>query len=91
MNTVVVYDIASNRRRAHLRKFLKELGIRSQKSVFECRLDSQEIREIRTYCRDNLDLSADAVRIYRVCATCMDKAIIQGQGVTFTRLDWEIL
>ncbi|MBV5329717.1 MAG: CRISPR-associated endonuclease Cas2 [Chlorobium sp.] len=91
MNTVVVYDITSNRRRDHLRKFLKELGIRSQKSVFECRLDSREVREIRTYCRDNLDLSIDAVRIYRVCATCMDKAIIQGQGVTFTRLDWEIL
>jgi CRISPR-associated protein Cas2 len=91
MNTVVVYDIASSRRRAHLRKFLKELGIRSQKSVFECRLDSREVREIRTYCRDNLDFSVDAVRIYRVCATCMDKAIIQGQGVTFTRLDWEIL
>lgn len=91
MNTVVVYDIASDRRRGHLRKFLKELGIRSQKSVFECRLDSREVREIRTYCRDNLDLSVDAVRIYRVCATCMDKAIIQGQGVTFTRLDWEIL
>lgn len=91
MNTVVVYDIVSNRRRARFHKFLKELGIRSQKSVFECRLDAREVKEIRTYCRENLDLSEDAVRIYRVCATCMDKALIQGQGISFTRLDWEII
>lgn len=91
MNTVVVYDIVNNRARNKFRKFLKELGIRSQKSVFECRLDSREVREIRDYCRDNLDLSQDAVRIYRVCGHCMDKALIQGQGISFTRLDWVIL
>lgn len=91
MNTVVVYDIVSNRRRHRFQKFLKELGIRSQKSVFECRLDSREVRQIREYCRDNLDLAEDAVRIYRVCAPCMDKAMIQGQGLTFSRLDWQVL
>lgn len=91
MNTVVVYDIVSNRQRQRFQKFLKELGIRSQKSVFECRLDTREVREIRHYCRDNLDLKEDAVRIYRVCAGCMGKALIQGQGLTFSRLDWEVL
>lgn len=91
MNTVVVYDIACNRRRTRFHKFLKEIGIRSQRSVFECRLDPREIREIRLYCRDHLDLEKDAVRIYRVCATCMTKACIQGQGIVFSRLDWEVL
>lgn len=91
MNTVVVYDITSNKRRVKLQKFLKELGIRSQKSVFECRLDSREIREIRHYCRDHLNLKEDSVRIYRVCSTCMAKAMIQGQGLVFSRLDWEII
>lgn len=91
MNTVVTYDIVSNRRRNKLRQFLKELGIRSQKSVFECRLDSREIREIRHYCRDNLDLQEDSVRIYRVCSSCMAKAVIQGQGISFSRLDWVII
>ena len=91
MNTVIVYDIIDDKRRNRFRKFLKELGIRSQKSVYECRIDSREIREIRDYCRKSLDLQADAVRIYRVCSTCMDKALIQGQGVRFSRLDWVIL
>ncbi len=91
MNTVVVYDIVCNKRRARLHKFLKEMGIRSQKSVFECRLDSREVREIRHYCKSNLDLFEDAVRIYRVCSTCMNKARVQGRGLTFTQLDWEVL
>ena len=91
MNTIVTYDIAGNRRRDRFRKFLKELGIRSQKSVFECRLDDREIRQIRHYCRDHLDLREDAVRIYRVCSRCMAGAFIQGRGIMFSRLDWEVL
>lgn len=91
MNTVIVYDIASNRRRGRLSKFLKEMGIRAQKSVFECRLDGREIARIRAYCRRHLNLDQDTVRIYRVCSRCMAKAVIQGQGVHFSQLDWTIL
>ncbi len=91
MNTVITYDIADNKRRTKLSQFLKEIGIRSQKSVFECRLDRREIREIRYYCKKNLDLAKDSVRIYRVCSKCMAKAEIQGQGITFSQLDWIII
>lgn len=91
MNTVVVYDIVQNRTRTRFHKFLKELGIRSQRSVFECRLDEREIRQIRKYCLRNLDLDNDSVRIYRVCSRCMNKAVIQGLGVKFTQLDWCIV
>lgn len=91
MNTVIVYDIVCDRKRTRFHRFLKELGIRSQKSVFECRLDAREIRQIRLYCCDNLNLDEDAVRIYRVCSGCMDKAVIQGQGISFSRLDWEVI
>ena len=91
MNTIITYDITENRRRNKLRKFLKELGIRSQYSVFECRLDSSEIQIIRRYCSDHLNLLEDSVRIYRVCSRCIGKAEVQGQGVSFSRLDWAIL
>ncbi len=91
MNTIITYDIVGNRRRSRFHRFLKELGILSQKSVFECQLDSHEIRQIREYCREHLDLDEDAVRIYRVCRRCMDKAVIQGLGIKFSRLDWVIL
>lgn len=91
MNTIVVYDIVNNRTRTRFHKFLKELGIRSQRSVFECRLDNREIRQIRQYCLHNLDLANDSVRIYRVCSRCMEKAVIQGFGVKFSQLDWCII
>jgi CRISPR-associated protein Cas2 len=91
MNTVIVYDITNNKTRTRLHKFLRELGIRSQRSVFECRIDSVEIREIRKYCLNNLDLTKDSLRIYRVCSRCMNKAILQGQGVKFSQLDWCII
>lgn len=87
---IVVYDIVRNRHRARLRRFLKEIGIHAQKSVFECRLDDQEIRAIRRFCLKTLDLDEDSVRIYRVCEHCYEKAIIQGQGLTFSNLDWRI-
>lgn len=91
MNTVVTYDIVSDKRRNRFHRFLKELGIPSQYSVFECRLDPDEVAQIRHFCRDELDLNEDSVRIYRVCATCMEKAEIQGKGITFSRLDWAIV
>ncbi len=91
MNTVIIYDISGNRRRTRFHKFLKEMGIPSQRSVFECRLDDREISQIRRYCLQNLKLQEDAVRIYRVCPFCMDKARVQGRGVTFSQLDWCII
>ncbi len=91
MNTVITYDISNNKIRTRLHKFLKELGIHSQLSVFECRLDAREIRQIRRYCRDNIDFATDSVRIYKVCSGCMRKAVLQGQGVTFSQLDWVII
>lgn len=91
MNTVIIYDISGNRRRTRFHKFLKELGIPSQLSVFECRLDDRELRLIRRFCLRNLDQKEDSVRIYRVCSRCMRKAVVQGSGVVFSQLDWAIL
>jgi len=91
MNTVVTYDISGNRTRRRFHAFLKEIGIRSQLSVFECRLDDHEIRQIRKYCLAHLDLETDSVRIYRVCSRCMGKAVIQGRGVKFSQLNWRIV
>lgn len=91
MNTVITYDIVDDKRRARLYNFLKEFGVGSQYSVFECRLELNEIRLIRRWCSDNLDIEEDSLRIYRVCSTCMNKVIVQGQGIKFSNLDWVIV
>lgn len=91
MITIVTYDITSPRRLSRLHRFLRELGINTQKSVFECELDNRELRLIRHYCRDNLDLNSDSVRIYRVCSRCMKKVRIQGQGIKIAQLEYQII
>ncbi len=88
---VITYDIVDNRTRTRFHKFLKEMGINAQKSVFECQLDNKEVGEIRRYCRKELDLNEDSVRIYHVCSRCYAKAIIQGQGISLPNLDWQII
>ena len=91
MLCVITYDIVDNKIRTRFHKFLKEMGINAQKSVFECKLDKRELANIRRYCRRHLDLDKDAVRIYRVCRSCYEKAIIQGQGISLSNLDWQVI
>jgi CRISPR-associated protein Cas2 len=79
MITLITYDI------------LKEFGLRTQKSVFECDIDEEAIRQIRSYCKNRLDLASDSVRIYRICSRCINRVIISGQGLKVTQLDYLIV
>ena len=91
MITLITYDITEPKRLNNLRWFLKEYGLRTQKSVFECDVDDVAIRRIRAYCRDNLDLEKDSVRIYRICSRCINKVAISGLGLKVTQLDYMIV
>lgn len=91
MITVITYDIANPRRLNRLSRFLKEYGVRSQRSVFECRLDREELAAIRRYCLTKLNLAEDSVRIYRICDRCMARAFVQGQGIKLTITGWDIV
>jgi CRISPR-associated protein Cas2 len=74
-----------------MHKFLKEFGINTQKSVFECDIDDTALKRIRKYCKDNLDLSSDAFRIYKICSRCIKKVGISGQGLKITQLDYVVI
>jgi len=91
MITLVTYDITDPKRLNATRKFLKEFGLRTQKSVFECDIDDVAIKRIRSWCRDNLDIAKDSVRIYRICNRCMDKVVISGTGLKVTQMDYMVV
>lgn len=91
MITLITYDITEPKRLNDLRKFLKEFGLRTQKSVFECDIDDIALQKIRAYCRDNLDISKDSVRIYKICNRCINKVKISGAGLKVTQLDYLIV
>lgn len=91
MITLITYDITEPKRLNNLRRFLKEFGLRTQKSVFECDIDEEAIRRIRSYCKTSLDLSSDSVRIYRICSRCINRVIISGQGLKVIQLEYMIV
>ncbi|HPD55948.1 MAG TPA: CRISPR-associated endonuclease Cas2 [Smithellaceae bacterium] len=91
MITLITYDITEPKRLNKLRGFLKDFGLRTQKSVFECDIDDIALKKIRAYCRDNLDISTDSVRIYKICNRCINKVKISGTGLKVTQLDYMIL
>ncbi len=78
MIILITYDITSPRRLTALNKYLKEYGLNSQKSVFECPIDNNGLGRIRRWCKGNLDLEHDSVRIYKICSACLDKAVAVG-------------
>ena len=76
---------------AFAKLFLKDYGINTQKSVFECDIPKESIEAIKHYANCRLDPTEDAVRIYRICNDCMEKVILLGQGLRVTEVDYQII
>ncbi|RMG41430.1 MAG: CRISPR-associated endonuclease Cas2 [Candidatus Dadabacteria bacterium] len=90
MITLLTYDICEPRRLKRMHTFMKDYGVNTQKSVFECDIDSVELREITDYCIKNLNLKEDSVRIYKICSGCMKKVLISGLGEKVLNVDYQI-
>lgn len=91
MIVLVTYDISDNRTRGSFHKFLKEFGLNTQKSVFECELDGDGLRRLVATARLMINAATDSVRFYRVCAGCQRKVEISGLGLKITQLDYLII
>ena len=91
MNVLITYDISSNKKRGKLHRFLKEFGLNTQKSVFECELDEAGLSRIISYCKAVINPGTDSVRMYRICAGCLRKVQISGLGIKITQLEYMIV
>lgn len=91
MIVLVTYDISDNRTRGRLHKFLKEFGLNTQRSVFECDLDGKGLARLVAVARGLIDADTDSVRFYRLCASCQRKVTISGLGLKVTQLDFLIV
>lgn len=81
MFIVVSYDIVEDKRRNKIAKKLKDFGERVQKSVFECNLDEEKIKELIKVVTPLIDEEEDTLRIYKICESCKNKIEIYGSGV----------
>lgn len=91
MIVLISYDIGDPARLRRMHEFLKDYGISTQKSVFECDISAAKVEAIKRYANNNLEPSADALRIYRICDNCMDRVRLIGQGLRVTHMDFEIM
>jgi CRISPR-associated protein Cas2 len=91
MISLITYDITDPKRLKRMHKFLKEYGLNTQKSVFECDIDVEALKAIRKFCRDELNLDKDQVRIYKICSRCINKVEISGLGLKITQLDYAVI
>jgi CRISPR-associated protein Cas2 len=91
MIVVIGYDIVDNARRGAVFSFLKDYGIHSQKSFFECDLTSAEYSLVKEKLSSLIDITTDSLRFYQLCSPCYGKAAKSGHGVQLAMLDYIIL
>lgn len=91
MIVLLTYDITDQKRLKRIHKFMKEFGVNTQKSVFECDVDDIALQRIRRYCATALDIKTDSVRIYKICSRCMKKVVLSGSGIKLAQLDYAVI
>lgn len=91
MHALIAYDISDNRTRRKFFGFLREKGLHTQKSVFECVLDQDGLSAVLRMTA-SLDMQPrDSVVIYPLCRRCARHAIILGQGTRVAQTDWMVI
>jgi len=63
---VVAYDIKDNKRRDKVASILEEYGIRVNYSVFELKIDKNQLRELLKKLIFEVDKKEDSVRFYNL-------------------------
>ena len=80
---VVSYDVSDDRAREAIAGILEGYGRRVQRSVFECRIDSETAHLLGERLAQAL-VSPDngGARLYRVCGTCLAESSAIGADAT---------
>lgn len=76
---VVSYDVVDNRRRIKIMKTLKNFGTHVQYSLFECRLEAGQLRDLRNRLKKLLT-KQDSLRIYLLCEADVQRVEVSGTG-----------
>ena len=80
MTVIITYDIPDDQTRQRIAGYLEGKGTRVQKSVFECVLSIDEMKNTALKLKELLDEDGD-VRLYPLCSSCYGKALQVGLPV----------
>jgi len=77
---MVCYDVTHTKRLRKVAKILEDLGLRVQKSFFQCDIDERRKDLLVQRMVKVLNLKKDYLYIYPLCDDCSQKAIQEGEG-----------
>lgn len=77
---VVCYDIVCDRLRAQAARRMLDFGTRIQDSVYECNLDTKGYERLLRQIEHFPLGDEDKIRVYRICADCVERVKIYGKG-----------
>ncbi|WP_029215460.1 CRISPR-associated endonuclease Cas2 [Kallotenue papyrolyticum] len=75
---IVAYDISDNKRRTRVHRVLCGYGTWTQYSLFECWLTRRQLVELQAKLVKWLRPEQDSVRLYALCAGCVERVITVG-------------
>jgi len=79
-NVVIVYDIANDRRRLRVFKYLKNYATRIQYSVFEGNLTDEDLIQIEAKLTEIMNPKEDGIAFFQLCKAC--QKTVKRIGVT---------
>ena len=85
------YDISNPKRLRKTAKALERVGIRIQKSFFQCEMKKSEMEQVKYVVLKEIKLSEDSFFVYPICSKCAKHAIKDGNGVFISLEDFQIL
>lgn len=88
---MVCYDISNPKRLRMVAKVLENLGLRVQKSFFQCNIEKNKVEELYARVLKIINTKQDSLFIYPLCEDCSKRAITDGKGSLIRLEDFEIL
>jgi len=85
MLVMISYDVVDDSKRLRLMKFLKDYGTRVQKSVFECNVEAEGFKDLKTKVEEIIEPIEDSVRYYALCEKCAKDVEHSGKGEEFQK------
>jgi CRISPR-associated protein Cas2 len=77
---VLAYDISDDKRRAKIAKMCASVAERVQGSVFEGYFSEAELAALLKRVERFFDAEEDSLRVYNLCAECLEKVKAYGEG-----------
>ena len=75
---IIAYDIADNKRRGHLVRWLLNFAWRVQFSVFEAAISPKELERMLAGIKKRIDINEDSVLIYELNKSNLEKKQLLG-------------